>query len=1291
MKRKNTFSHQLLEQQLREQGIVHWIKNNPTKAALAADWIYNYAQRNEPHSLERVGKALTDVGADVVNWGKKIWSGVTQGAQEKGINIPKSSPDSTQDKPQVAPLPKPTNYDQVVDPEHEDEFIKETNTYKKLSEKYEKYKQPEKSAFELEVEKNFTDPYVRAAIMAKARQESGGKNVGEYSYAKNSNDHIRTVFKGNKAIERLSDAELSALKQNPTAFFDTAYGHLGGFKYRGRGPIQITGKANYARIDKDLGLKGELVKDPDLLLRNPELAYAASIQYLKNAGLQKKSYNNQRDAHLDVIYAIGGPSYAPNSWRSNKVYAQLIRTQGLPNTQKIGSVVPSGTQPDSTQQQSDSGIKTSNIEVPDSNVPIADKGKTIPAVKPDTEPVKTDGVPVKTATVKTATKPEKRGVVVPSIVPLDFGKSAFDKDDFIAETNIGTELQRTSGGQFMSKADRLNQAKVDAVLGPGFKAGRADTNIALAKKFRQAQPPAVNPPPADNRAPDAAKAPAVNNAAPTADNAGKDTALPKDTNTNTQQAQTPVPIDTFDKDYFIPETGKKISGKYKNGSQAMKKKNHKMSEAGTLDRTLKTGQDIASNTMLGSLVTQLPKVPAAAKKLGAKILPGANIVYQTTDAAKRARMGDPVGATIAGASAVPVLSIPGIAVQSIRDKARTGSFFPDDEELEKAARKDQAQGGYWKARASDYDPSFLPENTQMQRLTNLRLSVIKEELNLKKCSMTEQQIAERFFYYYDGKHTIFNENGDIIGHVGGSGKIYLDEAAIPPWVKALGPKLKQGWDWASTNIPPAYRKGKELVGKTADEIASLYQAGKGAASAVGREIVDVPKDIATKLKTTYQDVRHDIPKGLPPEQRPAWMAQSQANKTQARIDKADADYAAANRKLELAKEKGLGKAAVKQAEAEVLKTKMEAEILKQQGRAAKATADIAAGEVPLFSPRVKQGGKLVGGTGLTLGGVDVGLQVDPETGTIPGGYELGKGFKTLVQPAPQPPFRQLEPTTNEADLNEETVADYIRNFFTGNKPAVKPEPPKPEPRRIQSNAANWAYSIHTGKNKLEQVPDSLKAEVQGLLNKPPANWPNSGPAKPEPPKPEPAKPEPPKPAPAPAPAPEPKPEPKKEKDDDPRLRGDYTVNRDPDAEKVPYTPRQQPDSGSDKVRAMQKKLRDSGYGELLGKFGPEGDGVDGKWGRHTQRAYDAYMADRQAKREIAKTVDTGTGIAPTVPVKAYLDNPPDLSNRKDTDTVDSSALSKQRAEPIDWKSSNPDIKGVFESDLQTILKLAGRK
>ena len=70
----------------------------------------------------------------------------------------------------------------------------------------------------------------------------------------------------------------------------------------------------------------------------------------------------------------------------------------------------------------------------------------------------------------------------------------------------GQKLAQTSGGQFMNRADRTNQAKVNAALGGAinpatgkpYVAGRADTNLALAKKFSQPAAAAAVPPAATN-------------------------------------------------------------------------------------------------------------------------------------------------------------------------------------------------------------------------------------------------------------------------------------------------------------------------------------------------------------------------------------------------------------------------------------------------------------------------------------------------------------------------------------------------------------------------------------------------------------------------------------------------------------------------------------------------------------------------------------------------------------------------------------------------------------------------
>jgi putative chitinase len=60
---------------------------------------------------------------------------------------------------------------------------------------------------------------------------------------------------------------------------DTPLGHrLGntqdgdGFRFRGRGYVQLTGRGNYARLGEMLGIGDQLIQNPDLAL-NPDLAY----------------------------------------------------------------------------------------------------------------------------------------------------------------------------------------------------------------------------------------------------------------------------------------------------------------------------------------------------------------------------------------------------------------------------------------------------------------------------------------------------------------------------------------------------------------------------------------------------------------------------------------------------------------------------------------------------------------------------------------------------------------------------------------------------------------------------------------------------------------------------------------------------------------------------------------------------------------------------------------------------------------------------------------------------------
>ena len=99
------------------------------------------------------------------------------------------------------------------------------------------------------------------------------------NYSKTSNDRIRSIFK--TATAGMSDEELNRLKQDPRAFGDMVYKSLGGYDFRGRGHIQLTGKGNYARYSQMLFGDDRLVKNPDLA-NDPEIAARLAIAYQKD-------------------------------------------------------------------------------------------------------------------------------------------------------------------------------------------------------------------------------------------------------------------------------------------------------------------------------------------------------------------------------------------------------------------------------------------------------------------------------------------------------------------------------------------------------------------------------------------------------------------------------------------------------------------------------------------------------------------------------------------------------------------------------------------------------------------------------------------------------------------------------------------------------------------------------------------------------------------------------------------------------------------------------------------------
>jgi LysM repeat protein len=126
--------------------------------------------------------------------------------------------------------------------------------------------------------------------------------------------------------------------------------------------------------------------------------------------------------------------------------------------------------------------------------------------------------------------------------------------------------------------------------------------------------------------------------------------------------------------------------------------------------------DVAGVTGLAAAAGQfLPKVGGVI----AKAVPGLNVAYQGADALRRASLGDVTGSAISAAGAVPALGIPAVAAQAVRDKYRTGSFFPSDEELKTAVDKDKE--------VASATPKLKESDIPMDKKLQNRIKKLEEE------------------------------------------------------------------------------------------------------------------------------------------------------------------------------------------------------------------------------------------------------------------------------------------------------------------------------------------------------------------------------------------------------------------------------------------------------------------------------------------------------------------------------------------------------------------------------------
>jgi predicted chitinase len=192
---------------------------------------------------------------------------------------------------------------------------------------------------------DINNKFYKIAIVSNIKKESGLKIIpGEENlkgYANTSNDRIRSIF-GNR-VKSYNDSDLTTLKKDTPKFADVIYGPnsgmgLGndevgdGWKYRGRGYIQLTGKSLYKKFGDYASI--DILNNPDILINDHDASAKVAVGYLKYH-IKNEDFTDQDSADRAVTQAVGGSGLNLNSGYGAQLLAKVNSYSANPDSEIV--------------------------------------------------------------------------------------------------------------------------------------------------------------------------------------------------------------------------------------------------------------------------------------------------------------------------------------------------------------------------------------------------------------------------------------------------------------------------------------------------------------------------------------------------------------------------------------------------------------------------------------------------------------------------------------------------------------------------------------------------------------------------------------------------------------------------------------------------------------------------------------------------------------------------------------------------------------------------------------------